>query len=219
MSDSAFEQLIALAAGLALAAAVVVLWRRSLRAVVRALALQGVAIAMLAFVQGIHGDDHELLVAATIVLGVKAVGIPLVLRRVIRASGDHRESEPLVNVATSLLTGAVLTLVAYATTRDLVHLDPSPATNAIPLGMAIVLIGFFTLVSRRKAVSQVVGFLLVDNGIALVALLATDGVPLVVELGATLDLLFVVLVVEVLVAHIRMEFGTTDLDQLQELHD
>jgi hydrogenase-4 component E len=82
-----------------------------------------------------------------------------------------------------------------------------------------VLIGFFVLATRRKAITQVVGFLLLDNGIALIAFLATAGLPLVVELGAALDLLLIVLVLQVLAARMRTKFGALDLDQLQELHD
>ena len=83
----------------------------------------------------------------------------------------------------------------------------------------MVLIGFFVLVTRRRALSQVVGFLLLDNGIAATAFLATAGVPLIVELGVSLDLLLVVLVLQVLTARLRATFGDTDLDELRELRD
>ena len=79
--------------------------------------------------------------------------------------------------------------------------------------------GFVTQVTRRRALSQVVGFLLLDNGIAATAFLATAGVPLIVELGVSLDLLLVVLVLQVLTARMRLEFGHSDLDALRELHD
>ncbi len=82
-----------------------------------------------------------------------------------------------------------------------------------------MLVGFFALVTRRKAVSQIVGILLVDNGIALVAFLATAGVPLIVELGASLDVLLVVVVLQVLTTQMRARLGSLDLDQLTELHD
>ena len=85
--------------------------------------------------------------------------------------------------------------------------------------MAIVLIGFFVLVTRRRALSQVVGFLLLDNGITATAFLATAGVPLIVELGVSFDLLLVVVVLRVLAARCATAFGSTDLDELRELHD
>ena len=85
--------------------------------------------------------------------------------------------------------------------------------------MAVVLIGFFVLVTRRRALSQLVGFLLMDNGITAVGFLTTAGIGLVVELGVSLDVLLAVLVLRR--AHRRMQaaFGDTDLDELRELHD
>ena len=103
------------------------------------------------------------------VLVLRAGVLPVVLRRALRRSRrDPRETQPLVNVAASLLAAAALTLLAYAVSRPLVALAPSPATHAIPVGIAVVLIGFFVLVTRRRALSQLVGFLLMDNGITAV---------------------------------------------------
>jgi hydrogenase-4 component E len=219
MSDTLFVQLLDLTAGLALVCAFVSLWRRDLVAIVRSLALQGIAVAAVALVLGLHHDDVEPVVVAFLVAALKGVVVPGVLMRMVRAGDETREVEPLVNVPASLIAAAVLTLLAYATTRDLVALDPGPATQVIPIGVAVVLIGFFVLVTRRKAVTQVVGFLLVDNGISLVAFLATSGVPLVVELGVALDLLLAVLILQVLTSRMRSKFGAMDLDQLQELRD
>ena len=112
-----------------------------------------------------------------------------------------------------------MTVLAYAVARPLVDLDPTPATRAAPAALAVILTGIFVLISRRRALSQVVGFLLMDNGITAVAFLTTAGVPLVVELGASLDLLFAVLVLQVLAGRLRLAFGSADLDELRELHD
>ena len=87
------------------------------------------------------------------------------------------------------------------------------------MGVAVVLLGFFMLVTRRRALSQVIGFLLLDNGITTTAFLATSGVPLVVELGVSLDVLLVVLVLQIVAARMRMAFGSTDLDGLSGLRD
>lgn len=219
MSDTLFIQLLDLAAGLMLACAFVTLWRRSLVAIVRALAVQGAALAAVPLLLGVHESDVEPIVVAALVLGLKAVVIPRVLLRIVTRSAETREVEPVVNVTASLLAAAALTLLAYATTRDLVALDDAPEIRAVPVGVAVSLIGFFVLVSRRKAVSQIVGFLLLDNGIALVAFLTTAGVPLVVELGVALDVLLAVLVLQVLTARMRSKFGALDLDQLNELRD
>lgn len=219
MSDTQFVQLLDLAAGLVLVCAFVVLWRRGLVAIVRTLSVQGIALASVALILGVHEHDSEPIIVAALVLVLKAGVVPSLLLRIVRSSDDTREVEPLVNVVASLLAAAGLTLVAYATTREIVALDPTPQTRAIPIGIAVGLIGFFVLVTRRKAVTQIVGFLLVDNGIALVAFLATSGVPLVVELGVALDVLLAVFILQVLTSRMRAKFGAMDLDQLRELRD
>lgn len=219
MSDTLFVQLLDLTVALVLVCAFVVLWRRGLVAIVRALTVQGIALAAVALLLGLHEHDAEPLVVAALVLLLKGVVLPGVLLRIVRASDETREVDSVVNVPASLLAAAGLTLLAYATTRDVVALDPSPETKAIPIGVAVALIGFFVLIARHKAVTQIVGFVLLDNGIALVAFLATAGVPLIVELGVALDVLLAVLILQVLTTRMRAKFGVTDLDQLRELHD
>ncbi|MBN9634381.1 MAG: hypothetical protein J0H22_04005, partial [Actinobacteria bacterium] len=114
---------------------------------------------------------------------------------------------------------AVLTVTAFAVTQPVIVLDRGPTVAAAPAAIAVILIGLFVMVTRRHAVSQAAGFLLVDNGLAAAAFLLTAGVPLVVELGASLDVLFALIVIGVLTGRLRRAFGGADLDQLQELHD
>lgn len=212
-------QVLDLLCGGILLTAVLILWRRELAAIVRLLALQGAFIAGLALVVAAQEGGVVPYLVALGLLGLKAFAIPMVLRRVLADSGEARETEPIVNVAASLLAAALLTLLAYVVSQPLVALAPSPATRALPVGVAVVLLGFFVLVTRRRALSQVVGFLLLDNGIAVVAFLTAGGVPLVVELGVSLDVLLVVLILQVLTSRIRAEFGDADLDDLTELRD
>jgi hydrogenase-4 component E len=219
VSETVYVQTLNLICGALLLAAVLILWRRELAAIVRLLVVQGVLLAALAALLGAREGSSELYAVAAGVLALKAVVLPAVLRRVLRDTGEARETEPLVNVAASLLAGALLTLLAYAVSRPLVALAPSPATQALPVALAVMFLGFFVLVTRRRALSQVVGFLLMDNGITATAFLATSGVPLIVELGVSLDLLLVVLVLQVLTARMRLTFGRTDLDELRELRD
>src|SRR6266536_3498174 len=219
MSDELFVRCLDLAAGLVLVCAFVAVWRRGLVAVVRAIAVQGIALAAVAALLGVHEGHVEPIVVALLVVALKGVVLPGVLGRIMRGSDDARDAIPLVNIPASLLAAAALTLLAYASTRAVVSLDPSPEAKAIPIGFAVVLIGLFVLVTRRKAVSQIAGFVLVDNGIALVAFLATSGVPLIVELGVAFDVLLAVLVLQVLDTRMRVTLGAVDLDQMRELHD
>jgi hydrogenase-4 component E len=219
VNHTLYVQLLDLACGAFLLAGVLVLWRRDLRAIVRLFALQGAALGCLVAVLGVDEGEVEVVALAVGLTVLRAGVLPYLLRRAMRNGGAGRETEPLVNVAASLVVAALLALLAYAVTRPVVALDPSPATQAVPVALTVVLIGFFVLVSRRRAVSQLVGFLLIDNGITAVAFLTTTGVPLIVELGVSLDVLLAVLVLQVLTTRMRAAFGGTDLDELRELRD
>ncbi len=219
MSSSPFASLLEIAAGLVIVCAVVTLWRRSLSAIVKTLAVQGVALGAVALILGLHQHDGVLVGVACLIIAAKGAVIPTLLARVLARDPRSRESTPLVNVPASLVGAGALTVLAYSATRPVVALVATTAGQLIPLGLATMLIGFFSMIVRRKAISQIVGLLLVDNGIALVAFLATAGVPLLVELGASLDVLLVVVVLRVLAAQLWSRFGVFDLDQLRELRD
>lgn len=220
MTETVYVQSLDLAAGVFLFAAVAMLWRRQLPAMIGLFAVQGVALAAIVAVLGLHEQSAEL-IAVAIGLGVLRAGVlPLLARRALgTAVEEQRETSPAVNIAASLLAAAGLTLLSYVVTRPLVALAPSPATAILPVTVAVVLIGLFALATRRRALSQVVGFLLLDNGITATAFLASAGVPLIVELGVSFDLLLVVIVLQLLTVRLRSAFGTTDVDELRELHD
>jgi hydrogenase-4 component E len=112
-----------------------------------------------------------------------------------------------------------LTMLAYLVSQPLRVLQPGPMTAAVPVGICLVLYGFLLLSTRRHAISQLVGFLVLDNGVAAVAFLTSGGVPFVVELGASLDVLLVVLILRVLTARMTVKFGAADLVELTELRD
>jgi hydrogenase-4 component E len=218
--DANFITLIGFAAGGLTLAAVLIVWRRDLRAIVRLLAWQGVALAAIPVLRGLHDAEAALVAVGAAVLVLRAGVLPWLLARALAAEPKaQREATPLVNTATSLLITGILTVVAFAITRPLVDLAPDPVVNAVPAAFAVILIALFVMVTRRHAVSQAAGFLMLDNGITAAAFLLTAGVPLIVELGASLDVLFVVLIIGVLTGRLRRAFGGADLDRLQELRD
>jgi hydrogenase-4 component E len=220
MSDSLYAQLVGMSGGVLLLSAVLIVWRRSISAEVRLLAVQGGALAGLVAVLGVHEGSTELLVVAGIVLTLKVVALPMLLSRAVAGHGASlREETPLINTTTSLIALSMLTILAFLVSRPLLVLGDDPAIAAVPIGIALVLYGFLVLATRRHAFSQLIGFLVLDNGIGTVAFLTAGGVPLVVELGASLDVLLVVLILQVLTARIRTEFGAADLDDLTELRD
>jgi len=220
MTYNAFSVLVDLAAGGLLLAGVLIVWRRDLVAIVRLLAWQGVALAAIPILRGVYDGDGALISVGVAVLVLRVLVLPRLLARAVGAEPQcHREATPLVNTATSLLITAALTLAAFATTGSLVNLQPGATTTAVPAATAVVLVALLVMVTRRHAVSQAAGFLMLDNGIAATAFLLTAGVPLIVELGASLDVLFAVIVIGVLTGRLSSAFGGADLDALQELHD
>jgi hydrogenase-4 component E len=229
MTDAPFPELIAATTGLMLLTSVLQMWRRSLTASIRLLAVQGVALAgLVAAVAGAQvrspagaeaGGGAELVLACLMILVVKGAGLPWALARTARTTQVRREPQPLVNPTAGVLAAAALTTLAYAVSQPIVALDPGPAARAVPVGVALVLIGFLILLSHRSALSQLIGLVVLDNGIAAVAFLTAGGLPLVVELGVTLDVLLVVLILRVLTGRLQFAFGATDLDDLTELRD
>jgi hydrogenase-4 component E len=131
--------------------------------------------------------------------------------------GGQRESQPYVNIATSLILAGLLVLLAYAITRPLVLVSTLPTRGGLPLAMGLIFVGLFVVITRKKALTQIVGFLVLENGIALLAALGTFGIPLIIELGVFLDVLMGFLVMQVLVYHIQGTFETIDVDQLSQL--
>lgn len=219
MTDS-YAGVLDLAPGGLVLTAVLIVWRRDLRSIVRLLALQGVALAAIPVILGVHGQDWELVGVGAALFVLRGVVLPWLLARALGAEErQQREATPLVNSTASLLIAAVLTVVALAVTRPVVDLDPGAAVSVVPAGLAVVLIAMFVMVTRRHAISQAAGFLTLDNGIAATAFLLTAGVPLIVELGASLDVLFALIVLGVLTGRLRRMLGGADLDRLQRLRD
>ena len=190
-----------------------------LSAMVTLLAVQGLALGLIPLVTALHDGDLALGGIGALVLLLNAGAIPWLVAQLLQGEDVPREADPLVNTTASLLAVALLTGVAYAVSGPIVALDPAPSVQSVPLTVAVTLIGVFLLVTRRRALSQVVGFLVMTNGIAAVGFLTTGGVPPIVEFGASMDVLLAVIILQVLTRRMRRVFGGTDLDDLHELHD
>src|SRR5450759_2884522 len=140
MTQETYNGVLNLAAGAFLLAAVLIVWRRELRAIVRLLAWQGLALALIPLTEGIYQDDAALIIVGVVVLLLRGVALPLMLARALGTKAqERRERTPLVNTTTSLLITAGLTVLAYAVTRPIITLDPSPSTRAVPAAFAVIL--------------------------------------------------------------------------------
>ena len=202
-----------------LVSAVGILWLGPIRSVLAAVSVQGIALGGIAALLGVHAHDITLVATAGIVVGTKGIVVPAILRRLAGSDILSRDLRPVVNVPASLIAAATLAFVAFATTRNLVPLVTGPGGALLPVGFATVLVGFFVLIARRKPVFQMIGILLIDNGVASIAFLLSAGVPFLIEMGVSLDVLLGVVVLVALGSRLRDQHGDLDLDALQELHD
>lgn len=152
-------------------------------------------------------------------IGLKVILIPWVLLRVLRSGEIHIEIEPFLGFTASVLFGALITVASFGLTHHL-NLPVEPATDMIlPVALATVSIGLLILVSRLKAITQVVGYLVMENGAFIFGLLLLERMPVLVELGILLDLFVAVFIMGIVVYHIRREFDHMDthlLDALKE---
>lgn len=217
MNSDLFAQLSTLGSSLALITGIALLWRRSLDAYIKAFRWQSVVLSAMFVLVAYGGSDWQLYAMAIVFFVLKVVLIPKYLRRLERRVGAERESQPYINIATSLLFSGLLVLLAYAITRPLVAVSQLPTRGALPLAMGLIFVGLFVVVTRRKALTQVVGFLVLENGIALLAMLGTYGIPLIIELGVFLDVLMGFLAMQVFVYHIHGTFESIDVEQLNRL--
>ena len=215
--DSFFSQICVLGSSLILLGGLIVSWRRSVHAYIGAFAAQSIALAGLTALVGWFGRAPELYWVAALLFGLKGLGIPALLRQMEARFGAERELAPYVNTATSLLVSGLLVLFAYVITRPLVAVSQLPTRAGMPLAMGLVFVSLFVVVSRKKALTQVIGFLMLENGVALLAVLGTYGIPLLVELGVFLDALLGFLVMQIFVYRIHETFESLDIEQLRRL--
>jgi hydrogenase-4 component E len=188
--------------------------RNSLAGQVRMFAVQSGILAALAGVVASFGGRLELFGVAAVLTIIKVIVIPNVLNRTVARIGMQRAVAPYLGTSATLAVCAVLVVIAFTAMSPITGSDPLPTADGIPLAFAGVLIGLFTTVNRRRALTQILGFLMLENSIFMIALLATYGVPLIVEIGVFLDVLVAVLILEVFVYRIKQNFDSIDVKQL-----
>jgi hydrogenase-4 component E len=189
-------------------------------ATVQAVRWQGVALAILPV--ALHaGQVHvgHIVVLSVGTLLVKAVVIPRLLLRSIRIANVKREVEPFISLHQSVLVAALLVALSFWLASALPLPTPSSGHLLVPVAFSTLFIGFLVLVSRTKAVTEVIGYLLLENGVFLFGQTVVVNTPYVVELGVFLDLVVAVFVMGIAIQHISREFDHIDTELLSTLRD
>ena len=204
------------AAGM-LVTAYLMVGQKSLFTTIRLFGAQSLLLAAVAVVMAISDARPHLFVMATMTTVLKGFLIPWFLMRVVDRIGIHREIEPFLNVPTSLLACLGLTVVGYRVSTGFPEGTVGVTHHVLGVGLSTLMIGLFLMVTRKKAITQILALLTVENAIFLVALGITSGMPLVVELGIFFDVILAVLVLGVLVRRIVDRFESMDVSRLSKL--
>lgn len=218
-----------LCAGTLLISTIVIAWRRSLRSSARLLSIQGIAIGTGLIAVAVQRGVVAGVVVGIGVLGLKAYLLPLLIQRRLRlmsedseklgTQSDEGRDDTYLNPTAGVFVSSILIGGSFVVTGPLFANSGSTSSSLTPTGIALVLIGFLIIASRRRAVSQLIGFVVVDNGITATALFVSGGVPTLVELSTSIDVLLVVIILQAFTHRLRGQFGHTDISKLRELHD
>jgi hydrogenase-4 component E len=184
---------------------------------VRAVALQGVLLGVLPAL--IHPFSWHLVFIVVSIIAVKGAVIPVLIIRAIHKAEIQREFVPFIGYIPSLVLGALFTALAFIFADKLPLAPEHEGLLFVPASIATVMCGFLILMGRRKAISQVIGYLLMENGIFIFGLLLAEAMPVMVEAGALLDLLVGIFVMGIVINHISREFSTLDTSRLSNLRE
>jgi len=205
-----------LLAGAMLVTSFALLYQERIAAVLKAFAAQSIILALAVAWAAWSEHEPDLFITAAIALTLKGIIIPVALHRTVVRLGIHREVEKVVGVGIALLVGLALTGLAQALVVKVAQGTASHARESLALALAIVLLGFLMMIVRRNAVTQIVGFMSMENGLILAAT-GARGMPLVVEVSVAFSVLIALFVFAVFVFRIRERFDTIDIEALDRM--
>jgi len=193
--------------------------QRRVVTLVKLLALQAALLCAATLLLAWRTGEAHLYLSALLTLLLKVLFLPWLLNRLIKRLGVYWDSEPLLAISGNMLVGLLLVIFSFGLAQPIVELASTATRSSIGIAIAVVLLSFLTMITRRKAMSQVVGFLSMENGLFFGAMSATYGMPMIVELGVALDVLVAMLVLGVFFFQIREQFDSLDLHHLESLRE
>ena len=215
--DNFDAQLITLLATLMLVLQLLMVVQRMLLTSIRLFALQSLLLTAIAtIIAYVYNAPHVYVVAILTLVG-KVFVLPWSLGRLVRMIKIDQEVQPFVNAPTSMLLCGGFTLLGYIVARPFTHMERL-GSNTLAVAITLLLTGFFLMINRRKAITQVLALLTTENGVMLAAIaLTTYGMPLVVEIGIFFDVMVAVMILGILVYRIRESFASMDVSKLTNL--
>jgi hydrogenase-4 component E len=212
-------QLINLFATLILMLSFAMISQRRIVSLINLFTLQGAALVAASILLAYATHQPDLYVSAGLTLVLKVILIPWLLHRVIRRLNVRWDVETLINIPTTMLVGIALVIFAFSLALPISRLSASMAGSSLGIALACVLLSFMMMITRSKAVPQVIGFLSMENGLIFAATTVTSGMPMIVEFGIALDVLVGVLILGVFMFQIREKFDSLDIHNLEALKE
>lgn len=182
-------------------------------------ALQGLLLTLTTALAAYSLDSHHLYISALLTLVLKVLFIPSMLRRQVLLLNLHRDVEALKNNTFVMLGGAALMVFSYYVLHPIVQTSSAVMLNALAVSLSVVLLGMLLMISHRQAIAHVVGFMSIENGLFFAAIVATRGMPMVVELGIAFDVLVAAVLFGIFFFHISTSIDSLDVDRMNRLHE
>lgn len=212
-------QLINLMASLMLLIAFAMLAQRRILSLIYLFAWQGAVLAANSVIVAWYTGHTELYLSAFFTILLKVIALPMVLHYLIRKLEIRWDVETLINTPTTLLAGLLLVVFAFNLALPISQLAGTITRGTLGIAIAVVLLAFLMMITRRKAVPQVIGFLAMENGLFFAATSATYGMPMVVELGILLDVMVGILILGIFFFQVREAFDSLDLKHMEKLKE
>ncbi|MBI3147108.1 MAG: formate hydrogenlyase [Betaproteobacteria bacterium] len=219
MSLPLSSQLLNLLAAVLLLLSFAMLAQRRLLSLVSLFAMQGFALCLATLLVALTSTQTHLFYSAALTLVLKVIVLPYFLYRMIHKLEVLWDVETLLNIPMIMLLGIVLVVIAFNLAVPISQLSSTITRSMLGIALASVLLSFLMMITRRKAIPQVIGFLAMENGLFFAAISATYGMPMIIELGIALDVLVGVLILGVFFFQIREQFDSLDLEHLEKLRD
>ena len=182
-------------------------------------ALQGLLLTLTTALAAYSLDNPHLYISAVLTLVLKVIFIPWMLRREVLQTDLHRDIQALNNKTLVMLGGASLMVFSYYVLHPIVQTTSPVMLNALAVSLSVVLLGMLLMITHRQAIAHVVGFMSIENGLFFAAIVATKGMPMVVELGVAFDVLVAAVLFGIFFFHIRTSIDSLDVDLLNRLHE
>ena len=212
-------QLINLFAAFLLLLSFGLLAQRRVLSLIHLFTLQGITLVASTSMMAFFTQQPHLYYSAALTFALKVLVIPWLLHRLLKRLDVRWDVESLLNIPTTMLLGIVLVIFAFNLAAPISSLSASVARGTLGIALACVLLSFLMMITRTKAIAQVIGFLAMENALFFAATSATYGMPMVVELGIALDVLIGMVILGVFMFQIREQFDSLDIRKLERLKE